>query len=145
MEKKCLCGNTKNYVECCGKFISGQQVPETALELMRSRYSAYVLQDGQYLYDTCSSKLKNRDDIKAVKEQNIKWIGLKIESFSDYEVVFMAYYKENNTIGVMKEHSFFVLESGHLRYDSGKMLEAGITRNELCPCGSGKKFKRCCI
>jgi len=144
MQKKCICGNDKNYEACCGRFIQGALKPQSAVELMRSRYSAYVLKDGQYLYDTCSSALKNTEDIIAIQNNTIEWLGLKIESFSDYEVTFMAYYKHNNTIEVMKEHSFFILESEQLRYDRGEMLEARISRNDACPCGSGKKYKKCC-
>ena len=144
MEKKCICTNDKKYEECCGKFIDKKQDAKTALELMRSRYTAYVLRDGQYLYDTCSHNLKNIEDIKAIQEQDIEWIGLKIEAFTHDEVTFMAYYRDNNKIEVMKEHSFFVLEDGKLRYDSGEMLEGTISRNDNCPCGSGKKYKKCC-
>ena len=144
MEKKCICGNEKAYEECCARLIEGKDEAKNTVELMRSRYTAYVLQDGQYLYDTCSSKLKNIEDIKAIQNHKTQWLGLKIESFSDYEVTFMAYYKEDNKIEVMKEHSFFILESGQLKYDRGNMLEAKISRNDSCPCGSGKKYKRCC-
>jgi SWIM/SEC-C metal-binding protein len=31
-----------------------------------------------------------------------------------------------------------------LNGDSPKIIEKKIGRNELCPCGSGKKFKKCC-
>lgn len=144
MEKKCTCGNENKYEDCCGKFIDEKQDAKTALELMRSRYSAYVLYNGQYLYDTCSAKLQKIEDIKAIQEQDIDWIGLKIESFSDYEVTFMAYYREDNKIKVMKEHSFFILESEKLKYDRGEMLNGAILRNDSCPCGSGKKYKKCC-
>jgi len=144
MENKCICGSEQRYEECCARLIEGAHEADTALELMRSRYSAYVLRNGQYLYDTCSSKLQKIEDIQAINNQKIEWIGLRIESFSDNEVTFMAYYKENNRIEVMKEHSFFVLESGRLKYDSGEMLETKILRNDSCPCGSGKKYKRCC-
>jgi SEC-C motif-containing protein len=71
-------------------------------------------------------------------------MGLKILFESDYEVTFMAYYRENKQIEVMKEHSYFIKEEGCLKYDRGEMHEAKISRNDLCPCGSGKKYKRCC-
>jgi len=28
---------------------------------------------------------------------------------------------------------------------SDKLLEEKLGRNDLCPCGSGKRFKRCCL
>ena len=27
----------------------------------------------------------------------------------------------------------------------GKLLEEKLGRNDLCPCGSGKRFKKCCL
>ena len=142
--KNCICGNTLPYEKCCGRLIEEGECAQTALELMRSRYSAYVLQNGKYIYDTCSSNLQNIDDIEAINTQKIEWIGLKVVSSSELEVTFMAYYKVDEKIEVMKEHSFFIQENGLFKYDRGIQLEADIARNEPCPCGSGKKYKRCC-
>jgi len=144
MQDKCFCDSEKSFSECCELIISGKTKAKTALELMRSRYSAYVLRNGQYLYETCSEKLKNIEEVEAVNRDKTQWICLKVESFSENEVTFMAYYKENNHIFVMKEKSLFINENGNIRYDSGKMIEAEIGRNETCPCGSGKKYKKCC-
>lgn len=142
--KNCICGNELTFEKCCARFIQGDALPQTAVELMRSRYSAYVLRNGQYLYDTCSKKLKNIEDINYINTHTIEWICLKIDSFSENEVTFMAYYKEDNNIFVMKERSLFVIENENIKYDSGEMLESKIERNESCPCGSGKKYKKCC-
>ncbi len=140
---KCICGNALSYELCCEKFILGLEKPSTALALMRSRYSAYVLGEGQYLYDTCSSHLQKPEDILGIKEQKIEWLALKIHNYTSNEVTFSAYYRENRKIEVMKEHSFFVQNSGW-KYDKGELLNTSIQRNESCPCGSGKKYKRCC-
>jgi SEC-C motif-containing protein len=59
-------------------------------------------------------------------------------------VTFSAYFKEDENLEVMKEHSFFIQEEGNWKYDRGEMLEARIQRNEVCPCDSGKKYKKCC-
>ncbi len=142
--KNCICGNELPFEKCCGRFISGNELPLSAVELMRSRYSAYVLKDGKYLYETCSKALQDPNDIQAINDHTLEWLGLKILETSDYEVTFMAYYREESKIAVMKEHSFFIQEDGRLKYDRGEMLNAEISRNELCPCGSGKKYKRCC-
>jgi SEC-C motif-containing protein len=144
MQNRCYCDSGKSFSECCEPIIFKKAKAKTALELMRSRYSAYVLKNGQYLYDTCSEKLKNREDIEAINADKTQWICLKIESFSENTVTFMAYYKEDKDIFVMKERSFFVREDEKIRYDSGEMIETVIGRNETCPCGSGKKYKKCC-
>ena len=143
-DETCYCDSKKSFTQCCEPFILGLKDASTALELMRSRYSAYVLKNGRYLYETCSNKLKNEDDIEAINTQDINWLALKVLEFSENEVTFMAYYKESTQIQVLKEKSLFILEDGKIRYDSGKMLQAEIARNELCPCGSGKKYKKCC-
>ncbi len=132
------------YEACCARFIERNEGPVTALELMRSRYSAYVLKKGQYLYDTCSKRLQVHEDIEAINTQSIQWLGLKIVDAGEDEVTFMAYYKENGQVEVMKERSFFSKEQSALKYDRGELLKASIARNEPCPCQSGKKFKRCC-
>jgi SEC-C motif-containing protein len=48
----CHCGQALPYKDCCGRFISGRELPQTAELLMRSRYSAFVEQDEAYLLDT---------------------------------------------------------------------------------------------
>lgn len=56
----------------------------------------------------------------------------------------------------MKDTALFVMTTAELGlYDSskkkpkGKLVEVRtepkIGRNEPCPCGSGKKYKKCCI
>ena len=52
-------------------------------------------------------------------------------------------------VEAMRELSSFVRDNGQWLYTDGKMLTPGFTpwkpgRNEACPCGSGRKFKRCC-
>ncbi len=142
--KTCICGNDLPFEKCCGRFVNEGELPLKAVELMRSRYSAYVLKNGEYLYTTCSKALQDPEDIELIKAHKIEWIGLKILDEREDEVTFMAYYKEGGKIEVMKERSFFIREEGRLKYDRGEMLDAQILRNDTCPCGSGKKYKRCC-
>lgn len=144
MKNRCLCGNDLDYAACCGRFLERNEAPQSALELMRSRYSAYVLKKGQYLHDTCSAHLQADEAIEEISEQKIEWLGLKIVESSEEMVTFMAYYRENGRVEVMKERSFFTKEAGVFTYDRGELMKAEIARNEPCPCQSGKKFKRCC-
>jgi len=48
---KCPCGSNLKYKKCCQSFHKGK-LPSTALELMKSRYSAYVLKDVKYIINT---------------------------------------------------------------------------------------------
>lgn len=45
----CYCGLTKPYDACCGKVHQDIMNAATAEDLMRSRYSAFVLAKGDYL------------------------------------------------------------------------------------------------
>ena len=53
----CYCGSQKSYAECCEPFISGEEVPETPEQLMRSRYSAFCVKNTDYLKATTDPQL----------------------------------------------------------------------------------------
>ena len=48
----CPCGSGKKYSKCCKPFHKELQLPATALELLRSRFSAYALKQFDYLINT---------------------------------------------------------------------------------------------
>ena len=117
---------------------------------MRSRYSAYALGELAYLKTTWHADFCPPD---LALEPAIRWIGLEILAFEDGEnaarVEFEARFLTHDRVDAVHECSSFVREQGKWLYTEGKMLPPGFTpwkpgRNENCPCGSGKKFKRCC-
>lgn len=63
------------YATCCGRFIDNGTIPQTAAELMRSRYSAYVLRNADYLTATWHPETLPED---IISEDDVKWIGLNI-------------------------------------------------------------------
>ncbi len=157
----CYCGSSKEKELCCLKFIEGSALPCTPEELMRSRYSAYVLGDGDYLVKTTLKENRYEDDVKLISEhaKNTQWLKLDVlkssENVNSGFVEFKAYFRENNKIDPKGTSSFFGVQIHHEKsdflkidnvwfYDKGELLEASVGRNEVCPCGSGKKFKRCC-
>jgi len=107
---------------------------------MQSRYDAFVRGDGVYLAETTTQKTST--DMSAYS--NITWLKLEILNAYDDIVEFKAYYKENDKIFLLHEKSRFVKVDGRWKYQDGEIFNTPIKRNELCPCGSGKKFKRCC-
>ena len=115
--------------------------PQTPKELMISRYNAFVALDGAYLAKTTTQKIST--DMSAYKE--ITWLKLEIIEAVDDEVEFKAYYKENSTIHLLHERSRFVKKDGMWLYDDGVIFNTPISRNEPCPCGSKKKYKKCCM
>ncbi len=48
--KPCPCGSNKQYSRCCGVYHKGKIPAPTAEKLMRSRYSAYITSNVQYVY-----------------------------------------------------------------------------------------------
>ena len=117
---------------------------------MRSRYSAFVLGETDYLRDTWHPGFRpaqmDRDDAT-------RWIGLEIID-SDLQaesaqVEFEARLIAAGCVSAMRERSRFVREQGRWFYTDGEALLPSVkpwkpARNETCPCGSGRKFKRCC-
>lgn len=126
---------------------------------MRSRYSAYVLQNGPYLL--ASWHPSTRPAELNLESDQIEWLGLRVietrgggESELEGEVTFSASFKDQGRPDEIVERSRFVCEVGqwfyldgeHPPFDMGD--KAGkrekVGRNAPCPCGSGKKYKRCC-
>ena len=48
----CPCCSGRKFETCCSPFISGSASPQTAEQLMRSRFAAYVKKDAQYIIRT---------------------------------------------------------------------------------------------
>jgi SEC-C motif domain protein len=141
---KCPCGGGE-YETCCGPRHDGSKPAETALALMRSRYSAFARGDVDYLQKT---QLKPADDTWEQTRQwakSVAWLDLKIVEAAETVVEFIARYLEKGEITALHERSSFVQQDGRWIYDSGKpdVTRTRVARNEPCPCGSGKKFKQC--
>ncbi len=119
----CHCGNTESYTRCCGKFHTGENAA-TAEQLMRSRYSAYVLGLEEYLLATWheSTRPASLDFSDAAKT---KWLGLDVKRHVEIDVdhaqvEFIARYKVGGQSAVrLHEISDFVLENGKWFYVSG--------------------------
>ena len=108
--------------------------------LMRSRYEAFVRMDGEYLARTTTQEISS--DMSAFK--NIQWLKLDVLDAVGDEVEFKAFYREHGGIYVLHERSKFVQVDGKWLYESGELFNTKIERNEACPCGSGRKYKKCC-
>ena len=157
--EKCNCGSGLNFDECCDKYLSGRQIPETPEQLMRSRYTAFTKHDIDYIMNTHNPD--NRDKIsKAVMKDwavNSKWISLEIISTEkggkdDLEgiVEFKAKYETDKLVHTHHEKSLFIKKDNIWYYSDDMPLDKTIKndkkigRNDPCPCGSGKKYKKCC-
>lgn len=119
---------------------------------MRSRYTAFVLQKEDYILSTWHSR--TRPAGLNFEDNPVVWLGLEVEPVTatdtlstQGEVSFTASYLENGQVCHLHETSEFLLEDGNWFYLRGTcdVTKNKIARNEKCPCGSGKKFKRCCL
>jgi len=113
----------------------------TPKELMQSRYEAFVRLDGKYLADTTTQTVST--DMSEYKDT--EWLKLDILEAVNDEVEFKAYYRQNGVISILHERSRFVKIDGEWKYEDGILYDTKIQRNEPCPCGSGKKYKKCCM
>ena len=117
--KPCPCGG-EALETCCGRFISGGQLPETPEQLMRSRYTAYVLADEAYLRATWDPATCPNEPLI---DSGIKWIGLEVRA-SQHEgdegtVEFIARAKVGGRARRLHETSRFVRRDGRWLYVDG--------------------------
>ena len=110
----------KLYSECCGIFISGQAIPNTAEKLMRSRYTAYTQGNMDYIQATMQGQALLDFDPEASKDWclSIRWQALRIlESYLDKTnpdqayVSFSALYKSEGRLYELKETSIFLKQA----------------------------------
>lgn len=151
----CPCGSGKKYSECCYPFHASSAKADSPQALMASRYTAYAVNNYQYIFDTYSESF--RQDISAdlleQSDQGVEWLSLNILSFETNsnrgKVEFVAIYRQQQEFYRLQENSDFVKQDGAWLYTTGKIHpDSGIffpRRNDPCPCGSGKKFKKCCL
>ena len=160
----CPCGSGKPYAECCGRAIEGGEWPATAEALVRARYTAYATHHYPFLVETTLPSRRKEDLTPEWLEQQTKgvtWERLNIvktgesilDSGENCELVdFYAYYSMEGSLMQLGERATFRKEEGKLYYADGKRLRPApmvrtkprIGRNDPCPCGSGKKYKKCC-
>ena len=151
MTNLCPCGSHEHYDNCCGQYIEGKMPAPTAEKVMRSRYTAYTLDNMEYIQLTMSGKalVTFKQTHKQDKPTPVKWHPLHvIESHIDKTdakhafVTFFTSYALNNRIHTIYECSEFINEGGQWYYIDGKLQT--ITPKDPCPCHSGKKYKKCC-
>lgn len=153
----CPCGSAIELQKCCGRYLSSAETAPTAEALMRSRYVAFTLNDMGYISRTWhpDTRPANED----TPSESLKWLKLDVVATSaggvgDSEgtVEFVAHYRANGNEGQIHEVSRFIKEKELWYYVDGEFVDqvktnAQITkvgRNDPCPCGSGKKYKKCC-
>ena len=124
----CPCGRVgsskKNlpFASCCGRWLEGSDVAPDAESLMRSRYTAFVLERAPYLLDTWHASTRP----EALEfETGAKWLGLEVRQHQQTdathaEVEFVARQRHaHGAASRLHERSRFVLEQGRWYYVDG--------------------------
>lgn len=165
-QNACPCGSKKSYEKCCGVYHMHVGSAPTAEALMRSRYSAFALNKIDYILATqqLSEAAPERSDLEN-ENNTTQWVKLEILETENGQVedetgtvTFRAHFQEGKHQGELSEKSNFEKRKGQWFYVSGshdvktreietaapKTVEPKVGRNDPCPCGSGKKFKKCC-
>jgi SEC-C motif domain protein len=118
----CPCGGA-SLATCCGPYISGESVPQSAEALMRSRYTAYTQRNEAYLRATWHPSTLPSEPIIHENER-LQWLGLEVKSAlrlrqrkaelpenQDADTVeFVARFKDNGRAHRLHEVSRFVRE-----------------------------------
>lgn len=149
MPQQCPCGSNQSYNDCCAAI---HHAPEKALhadQLMRARYSAHVVEHIDFILDTWHTSQRHLLDKAHIAQwsHNSEWLKLNVvatEHGTPYSyVTFIAVYRDGKEVQFHHEHSRFVFEQGRWWYLDGEASALRPSRNDACPCGSGKKFKKC--
>ena len=157
----CPCGSQENFRQCCGPYLDGSQTPPTAESLMRSRYTAFSRGATAYLMDTVHPEKRHEHKTDEIGRwaRDSDWRSLEILASNaggiddeEGEVEFIATY--HNGAGPQRHHElaqFRKQEGKWFFYDGERPRQKPVVRttpkvgrNDPCPCGSGKKFKKCC-
>ena len=122
----CPCGNAVPYTACCARYHAGPPhlLAPTAEALMRSRYSAFVLNLPDYLLATWHAS--TRPAVLEPHAPGLKWLGLVVRRYEPLDdnhatVEFIARSKLGGRAQRLHEMSRFVREEGRWFYIDGDL------------------------
>ncbi len=152
----CPCGSGQSFGLCCSPIIAGAAAA-TPEALMRSRYTAYVIGALDHVAATHAAEV--RDDFNRAEAERLSrsciFQGIDIrkatQSADRGQVDFVLRFNRDGKDMIQVELADFRKEHGRWLYAGGKLSPQvaqrtvqRVGRNDPCPCGSGKKAKKCC-
>lgn len=155
----CPCGSGQTFGLCCEPVLTGKKKAANAELLMRARFTAHVAYDFRFLHESYRATA-DKPYVAEEGEPTMEWTKLVVHS---HEVVadnpdkayvdFSAYGTEEKVEKVLHEKAEFLRINGQWLYNREARLGPApfkssapkVGRNDPCPCGSGKKYKQCCL
>ena len=130
----CPCGSLKKYKKCCKPFHDKINFPKTALELMKSRFSAFAVCNSEYIiFSTHSNNPDFTQDLKSWNNdilnfsKNTRFEKLEILEFIDGEVESFVTFKatlfqDKNDISFIEKSRFLKTEE-IWKYVDGQFID----------------------
>lgn len=122
-DDRCPCGTGEVYGQCCGPILAGERTAPTAEALMRSRFSAFVTGDRDYVVRSWHPHTRPR---RVTLDEDLDWYRLDVESSTAGgpfdtagEVTFTAHHRNGSSRGSLHEHSRFTRVDGAWVYLDG--------------------------
>lgn len=154
---ECPCHSGREFDECCGPIIAGEIIAPSPEALMRSRFTAFCRDEMDHLRDSMVEEHRAEFHAEDVRRWNKEttWLDLEIlESSTDGDtgmVRFRVGFRHKGGTQNVTERGRFVRRDERWFYLDGehetetvRNENPKVGRNDPCPCGSGKKFKKCC-
>lgn len=121
-DSPCPCGTGLDYGACCRPLHLQERQAATAAELMRSRYSAFVVGDDDHLFRTWHPRTRPDD----VDGGGARWLGLEVLSTVDGgpdDAAGVVEFRARHDGGVLHERSRFARRAGRWFYVDGEVAE----------------------
>ena len=151
-DKNCPCGSKKKIQYCCQKYIVGKAKPQTAEQLMRSRYTAFCLGEIDYLVETLHPDKRQANDRKELAKtiKQTTWLNLIIVNTAQGKksdrtgtVEFVAAFQISEPKQLHECSRFQKIENKWFYVDGDILPDYIPNNNDLCWCGSKKKYHKC--
>ena len=161
LSMSCPCRSGKTLEECCGPFLNGTAWPSTAEALMRARYSAFATGNVDFIHESHEPASRgdlDREQTEAWSSRS-EWNGFDVLSVDaggvdddQGTVEFVAHYAidgnahEHHEIATFSkiDDKWYFVDGVVAGQQTFRREGPKVGRNDPCPCGSGKKFKKCC-
>ena len=158
----CPCGSSVEADSCCLPIIEGKSLAKSPEALMRARYTAHATENYTFLTESAHPEFREDTSVDEIAEwsSQMAWTSLDILETKDGgpndvtgEVSFCAHYTVRDYPQELREDAFFRKEGDNWYYVEGtvhgkepaRREGPKVGRNDACICGSGKKFKKCCM